>query len=321
MNYKRLFVVVIVTLLATLIVSQTETFQQCFHAKKNEKRYQVLRERRSILDDAIKRLGTRAQISYVCTWSFTEKNNGAIIALATIALSAFTFTLWRSTDKLWRTTEGHSRHLEESVGVARQSAGAAITAAKAAEKGNRINQQIYAANQRPWVSFEVTVGGPLRYDVNGMNVTLDFTVRNVGRTPALYVFPAPSLHLRREGHRDDLAVQQRLCAQERERPVSQREIGVTVFPGQVVTLPHMIISVSKEEVIAGTLPRTKWLVPIIVGCINYQSAFEEIRHQTRFIYWLNKRDRSQVIEEDGNIPADNLILVPRYVGGGAFYVD
>src|SRR4051794_35263363 len=97
---------------AAVLVDQSEAFTDCVHDRKDRKEYQALRERSGILGGAISRLGTRARLSYVCTWYFTDKNNGALIALATIALSAFTFTLWQATDRLWRTSQEHARHLE-----------------------------------------------------------------------------------------------------------------------------------------------------------------------------------------------------------------
>ena len=54
-----------------------------------------------------------------CEGKFIDENNGTLVALATIALSIFTFTLWRSTERLWQSSEEHGRHLGSSVDAAK----------------------------------------------------------------------------------------------------------------------------------------------------------------------------------------------------------
>ncbi len=53
-----------------------------------------------------------------CIVDWLETNNEAVMALATIAIALFTFTLWQ-------TSEEHSRHMEESIAIANKSADAA----------------------------------------------------------------------------------------------------------------------------------------------------------------------------------------------------
>src|SRR6266446_3065402 len=103
-----------------LLVQQSEAFTNCIHDRKNSKEYQSLHEGNGIVSSAI--IKARLRLNYVCTWYFTEKNNGAIVALATIALSIFTFTLWRSTKKLWLSSQEHADHAERAIKSAEQSA-------------------------------------------------------------------------------------------------------------------------------------------------------------------------------------------------------
>jgi len=84
-----------------LIVQQSEAFTNCIKNRKNTEEYKALHERSPVIGSPIVRVHARLRLNYVCAWDFANKNNGAIVALATVSLSAFTFTLWRSTDKLW----------------------------------------------------------------------------------------------------------------------------------------------------------------------------------------------------------------------------
>jgi hypothetical protein len=77
-----------------IIIGESEAFKNCKNERKNQPEYRGLYERSGIFGGKIVRLYTRARLSYVCTWHFTEKNEGAIVALATLALSIFTYTLW-----------------------------------------------------------------------------------------------------------------------------------------------------------------------------------------------------------------------------------
>jgi hypothetical protein len=54
--------------------------------------------------------------------NFLEAHNGAIAAVSTVFVAAFTYTLWRATTRLWRSSQQHSSHLESSINEASRSA-------------------------------------------------------------------------------------------------------------------------------------------------------------------------------------------------------
>jgi hypothetical protein len=102
-------------------INYSETFTDCIHNRKNRKEYQALTESVSVLGSAIVKERARLRLIYVCVGNFTDKNNGAIVALATVALSAFTFILWRATSQLWRTSQEHARHVERSIELSKEA--------------------------------------------------------------------------------------------------------------------------------------------------------------------------------------------------------
>jgi hypothetical protein len=85
-----------------IAVDYSETFTNCVHERKNRKEYEALKERSGVLGGAIIMERARLRLLYVCVGDFTDKNNGAIVALATLMVGVFTFTLWRSNSRLWK---------------------------------------------------------------------------------------------------------------------------------------------------------------------------------------------------------------------------
>lgn len=121
-------------------------------------------------------------------------------------------------------------------------------AAKSAEEANQLARESYVADQRAWIKMDVEVGGPLHYNVNGLNVTLRFRMTNVGKTPALNVFPTLQLNAPAVG--SDEIFDERKLFDEMSR--SQRtnqggRLGFTIFPGEGVEV-LMSTSMPKDEV-------------------------------------------------------------------------
>ena len=70
--------------------------------------------------------------------------------------------------------------------AAQASAIAANTHATAAEEANKINRDLLIATQRPWISVKI---GDQRNAESGANIPLRFILKNIGRTPAVRVWP------------------------------------------------------------------------------------------------------------------------------------
>lgn len=100
----------------------------------------------------------------------------AIAALAAVAVAAFTFTLWRSTEKLWEAAENQRRD-------GRKAIAASIASARAALKQVRLSERNSEMELRAYVEID-----HVSYDKNPTDDdapwVIQIVVKNFGRTPA-----------------------------------------------------------------------------------------------------------------------------------------
>ena len=127
-----------------------------------------------------------------------ERHHDAWLVLESLALAAFTFTLWRSTNRLWRTSERHANHMERSVAVAEAAAKAAIAASRAAEASAQaaitqadIARKTFILVHRPRIIVvELEMGGNharrREWITEGKPVYLRLHIKNVGETTAQF---------------------------------------------------------------------------------------------------------------------------------------
>jgi hypothetical protein len=101
--------------------------------------------------------------------------SAGVAAIATLVALFGTVFLIKTFQETRRTADAAVR----SVDIARQST-------EAAAEANRINRQAYIDDQRPWIVFDARMDGPITYGINGCTFSFEFTVRNVGRTPAMH---------------------------------------------------------------------------------------------------------------------------------------
>ena len=75
------------------------------------------------------------------------------------------------------------------------------------------------ATERAWIPPIAEIAGPLAKDGSGLKLTLKFIMKNIGHTPAMFVFPSAHLFLRQRGHPDYLDEQKRWCDKDRQQEV------------------------------------------------------------------------------------------------------
>ena len=121
---------------------------------------------------------------------FLEEHNGAISAISTVLVAAFTYTLWRATTKLWRSSLRHSQHLESSLAEASRSASAMESVAKSLETTSAINREIANRQKvvtelqsRAYLSI-VFIGVVPQNRQTGYRYEPRFGMVNNGHTPA-----------------------------------------------------------------------------------------------------------------------------------------
>lgn len=192
-------------------------------------------------------------------------------------------------------------------------------AARSAEEANRLAKESYVAEQRAWIKLEVTSGGALHYNDNGVNVAIDFIMTNLGSTPALDVFPSYRLFDIHSPGVTQAAEFSMAVEQNRSRKL---RAGFTVFPGESVAL-SMTTSLSKEQIEQVHQELKTPLLSLRAVCIAGYRTIQEsgVVHQTGAIYEIQRHDtnrprateqnRSQtaIFSDDGSVPPDELVLV------------
>jgi hypothetical protein len=55
------------------------------------------------------------------------------------------------------------------------------------EESLKISRETYVAGQRPWISIQISILGPLIFDSNGAEIKIGVTLKNHGHSPAMKV--------------------------------------------------------------------------------------------------------------------------------------
>ena len=210
------------------------------------------------------------------------------------------------------------------------------TLVKTASQANTINRDSFEATQRPWVKVDVAIGGPIKFESGNMYITLKFDLYNTGHTPARYTWPEWRIYSARINSPNDLIEKQSTLCADFIRPNSQNTPGFTLFPDEKKTV-LITAMMANPEMIADMeyYPRSTYVKfpnvsPIILGCVDYQTASRQEHHQTGFAYEVWAAGPGE-IEISGNfvpvpidnetIPADRLSLNPMTVQGLTFFAN
>jgi hypothetical protein len=183
--------------------------------------------------------------------------------------------------------------------------------AAAADKAARTAQKLMELSERPWIKAKLEVGGPFTFEPSGYaNFRGKLTLKNIGHSVATGINPQPWLILVRFDN--DLLVKpidelRKRCEFERTRKVRQ-EFALTsqiLFPGDEGTW-NFSASLSKQTIDSQSFSWPyrpgKYISPVLLGCIDYQSSFAPEHHQTGFIYDVAVFDQSQPLSHTFFIP-------------------
>jgi hypothetical protein len=246
------------------------------------------------------------------------------LTLFTGILAAFTVWMALSTKDLRDFAEEQARDMKQSISVARESTIAAQRSTELAEKS------LVAAN-RPWVKIDIKVAGPIVYNVNGANITLRYTVTNIGHSPALnvmvsprLVFPAIGGH---PGNFDPRGELRKDLADHALRGPSP--FGYSLFPEETIS-QDVTVTMSQDEIKAATKVIAA-IYPTIIGFVEYRMGFDDNPHRTGFILEVRRNDvpRASTIEknrspaaiwiDEGDVPMDQVRIFRSFIDGG--YAD
>jgi hypothetical protein len=170
-------------------------------------------------------------------------------------------------------------------------------------------QQIFQAQQRPWVyASNISIADPILHGPDGIQIALNFTLKNVGHSPAQHTFI---------GFHTYFYLVEFSAAIERACQSAEQEMNaITVFPddpvvqGKNVTTPQVDIEKVQAELkgIKGSI------VPTIVACVSYQFPGDDKFHHTPYALTLGMADKGAargcctIPFDEPTIPAEALAL-------------
>jgi hypothetical protein len=221
---------------------------------------------------------------------------------------------------IWKTLVYTRATVEE----ARKGTAAATQAAEAALEANKLNRDVFVAEQRAWVAIKnIKIASSLLWSDKQGNIAIQFAIENTGRTPAKYVWLEAGI---------DINGSHRAYASYRELTQRARQMGQTLgyagergyilFPGERITQGLGFV-ISEADLKAQFGDRDGWseeiaIFPTLFGCVRYELIFGGERRQTGFIMRiLRVPDASEVIAIGpafGDIPLEQLMLHREFVG-------
>jgi hypothetical protein len=178
----------------------------------------------------------------------------------------------------------------------------------------------FEITDRPWLAVDVSIIGPLTFNEQGGNITFRIVAENVGRSIALNA----TVHAKMiipdfdgDLFREVLAEQLRVC-----KEAHSRFMAYAVFPGRK-SVSDWSFGLGPAELERGCIATSNFFHLYIVGCVDYQFSGHDTHHQTRFIYGVNRTDKSGrplALSMENDIPLEHLFL-QKFILGESDYAD
>jgi hypothetical protein len=267
--------------LAILARNESSSFQKCVSDQAAE---QASEKKEEGSAHVLMSLIARAPITFRCTGSFIDENSGTITALATLAIAAFTLTLWRATSGMLSAAGEQSGAMERHIREAANSAKAMQDVAKAMTTNTVLMAESVATSKqiadqqkvvtemqlRAYVS--VVIGGGL-YQERGKGLRFEArpVLVNSGSTPA-----------RKVVHTAHAAIFPAPLPKDLPLPIRQNEAG-----GEGMIGPHQSreMSATLDRFVADAdvedIKKAKGNGLYVWGIVTYEDAFGQPR-ETRY---------------------------------------
>ncbi len=211
----------------------------------------------------------------------------------------------------------NQRQFRKTLGQMMVQNDAAKTSADAAKSAAETAAAQLEMTDRPWVTIDVLITGPLTYSDEGVQMNFSFVPKNIGHSPAQDVLISPQLIPVSMG--DDVRVKQnQICKVANQTGFPK----YTLFPDEPFTQPFGL-GMSAESIAArwGKLPPNMGLpdpIPIaLVGCVDYTYGTSRRHHQTGFALDVDLKDGRLPLRSLAPIPPRSLIL-RQHPNGGHF---
>jgi hypothetical protein len=169
--------------------------------------------------------------------------------------------------------------------------------AEAAKRAADIAASQLELAERPWVDANITLDGPLTFNVNGANIPLKIALRNTRHSPALFTVISPLPLIGSKGPNAASYLQQ-VCQDATRMTTTMPQFGITLFPN-VNFEQRESIGIGKEEIenekASKEFPNSHFgdviLSPSVVICIAYRPTFNQSSvYHTAYILDLLKLD-------------------------------
>ncbi len=219
-----------------------------------------------------------------------------------------------------------------SVVTAVGSAGIASASFSVAQRSSEIAERSLIAANRPWIKVDIEVGGAILFNDNGANFTLNYSLKNIGHSPATNVWVSakaitPMFSKDGTGTFNPRGELLRIIADRKND--APGPFGFALFPEETIVQP-MTVSISKEELARATAIGPV-IYPRIVGSVSYRMGFDSQPHQSGFIVEVRRNDAPRPITvekrrwpaaifiDEGDVPAADVRLFRSPIDGG--YAD
>lgn len=142
--------------------------------------------------------------------------------------------------------------------------------------------------ERPWMAIEgIEVLSPLTFKNDNPALTTKFNLKNTGHVPAAHILIHGKFFYRSIHRSKELDVVWAECEQFRVMPLETRGSGISIFPDQQQPMIYEARMTSDDVKKLGNQPISG--VPTFAGCIDYGWGGDAMRHQTRFVYEIDKK--------------------------------
>jgi hypothetical protein len=198
-----------------------------------------------------------------------EHNDKAVVAISTMVIALFTVFLVVATASLFISSE---------------------RVAEAGKKSAEIAEGTLIATNRPWVSIlAVGSGSALTWEERGARLTIQITVKNVGKSPAFDM--AVEAHQFVLGAKTgDLGSEvKKYCAEVRKRQIARAaggHKGEVLFPDDVLRSSFGLLFPRDEVDLAVKKNGMSFFSPVAVVCVDYRSEVTKSSHATGLAFLL-----------------------------------
>lgn len=141
-HWRSILIFAVILGVLMWVVGGSSSFQSCTSHDDYQSSYEASKQ-------GFAKFLRLIEIRWYCIGAFIDVNNGAISVVATIAIAAFTFTLWRSTNRLSQVGEAQAKATADLVEVGQKQVALAGRQADFADKLATIERRQHLAAYRP----------------------------------------------------------------------------------------------------------------------------------------------------------------------------